>query len=153
MVWGTVPRNLAFKVFLQPSQQLWQLLNTLFFFLCKFIYLFLAALGLCCCVPAFSSCDERGTLFATVCRLLIAVVSPVVEHRLQARGLQLHRLSSCGTRALERRLSSGGAQAQLLRSTWDLPGLGLEPVSPAFAGGFLTTAPPGKSLNIPFCKK
>ena len=27
---------------------------------------------------------------------------------------------------------------------WDLPGLGLEPVSPALAGGFLTTAPPGK---------
>ena len=30
---------------------------------------------------------------------------------------------------------------------WDLPGPGLEPVSPALAGGFLTTAPPGKSLK------
>ena len=28
---------------------------------------------------------------------------------------------------------------------WDLPEPGLEPVSPALAGGFLTTAPPGKS--------
>ena len=28
---------------------------------------------------------------------------------------------------------------------WDLPGPGLKPVSPALAGGFLTTAPPGKS--------
>ena len=28
---------------------------------------------------------------------------------------------------------------------WDLPGVGLEPVSPALAGRFLTTAPPGKS--------
>ena len=28
---------------------------------------------------------------------------------------------------------------------WDLPGPGLEPMSPALAGGFLTTAPPGKS--------
>ena len=28
---------------------------------------------------------------------------------------------------------------------WDLPGPGLEPVSPVLAGGFLTTAPPGKS--------
>ena len=28
---------------------------------------------------------------------------------------------------------------------WDLPGPGLEPVSPALAGGLLTTAPPGKS--------
>ena len=27
---------------------------------------------------------------------------------------------------------------------WDLPGPGLEPVSPELAGGFLTTAPPGK---------
>ena len=31
---------------------------------------------------------------------------------------------------------------------WDLPGPGLEPVSPALAGGFLTTAPPGKSLLL-----
>ena len=38
-------------------------------------------------------------------------------------------------------------------SMWDLPGPGLEPVSPALTGGFLTTAPPGKSpyhLLIPF---
>ena len=28
---------------------------------------------------------------------------------------------------------------------WDLPGPGLEPVSSALAGGFLTTVPPGKS--------
>ena len=28
---------------------------------------------------------------------------------------------------------------------WDLPGLGIEPVSPALAGRFLTTGPPGKS--------
>ena len=27
---------------------------------------------------------------------------------------------------------------------WDLPSPGLQPVSPALAGGFLTTAPPGK---------
>ena len=27
---------------------------------------------------------------------------------------------------------------------WDLPGPGLKPVSPALAGGLLTTAPPGK---------
>ena len=55
-----------------------------------------------------------------------------------------HRLSSCGSQALERRLSSCGARAQLLRGMWDLPGPGLEPVSPAMAGGFLSTAPPGK---------
>ena len=44
-------------------------------------YLFLAVLGLCCCVRAFSSC-ERGLLVLEVRRLLIAVASLVVEHRL-----------------------------------------------------------------------
>ena len=29
---------------------------------------------------------------------------------------------------------------------WNLPRPGLEPTSPALAGGFLTTVPPGKSL-------
>ena len=33
---------------------------------------------------------------------------------------------------------------------WDLPGPGLEPVSLALAGEFLTTAPPGKSLKSMF---
>ena len=59
-------------------------------------------------------------------------------------------LSSCGSQALECRLSSCGARAQLLRSMWDPPGPGLEPVSPALAGGFLATAPPGKPPNLPF---
>ena len=33
---------------------------------------------------------------------------------------------------------------------WDLPGPGLEPISPALAGGFLTTEPRGKSLLFCF---
>ena len=57
------------------------------------------------------------------------------------------RLSSCGSRALERRFSSCGTRALLLRGMWYLPGPGLEPTSPALADGFLTTAPPGKSLS------
>ena len=57
--------------------------------------------------------------------------------------------SCCGAWALERRLSSCGARAQFLRGMWDLPGPGLEPLSPALAGGFPTTVPPGKSL-LPF---
>ena len=31
---------------------------------------------------------------------------------------------------------------------WDLPGPGLEPMSPALAGGFSTIAPPGKPLPL-----
>ena len=33
-----------------------------------------------------------------------------------------------------------------MRGKWDLPGPGLKPVSPALAGGFLTTVRPGKPL-------
>ena len=59
-----------------------------FLFLNKFIYLFMAALGLCHCARAFSSCGKRGLLFVAVRGLLIAVASLVAEHGLEARGLQ-----------------------------------------------------------------
>ena len=59
---------------------------------------------------------------------------------------------SCGSWALERRLSSCGTRAQLLHGMWDPPAPGLELTSPALADRFLTTAPPGKpshsTLNI-----
>ena len=57
-------------------------------------------------------------------------------------------LISCGSQALEHRLSSCVTRAQLLHGMWDLPGPGLEPVSPALSGGFLTTAPPEKPLTL-----
>ena len=47
-----------------------------------FIYLFLAALGLCCCSRAFSSCGERGLFFVAVRGLLIVVASLVAERGL-----------------------------------------------------------------------
>ena len=31
---------------------------------------------------------------------------------------------------------------------WDLPGPGIEPMSPALTGGFLATEPPGKSRDV-----
>ena len=55
-------------------------LKYIYFFI--FIYLFLAALGLRCCAWAFSSCSERGLLFAVVRGLLIAVACLVAEHGL-----------------------------------------------------------------------
>ena len=69
-----------------------------FIFLYKFIYLFLAALGFCCCARAFSSCGERGLLSVAVRGLLIAVAS---RCRAQALGVRAsvvvaHGLSSCG---------------------------------------------------------
>ena len=64
---------------------------------------------------------------------------------LRSMGCRHAGFSSCGVWALECRLNSCGTRAQLLCGMWDLPGPGLEPMSPALAGGFLTTAPPGKS--------
>ena len=64
---------------------------------------------------------------------------------LRSTGCTRAGFSSCGSRALEHRLSSCGARASLLRGMWDLPGPGLKPVSPALAGRFLSTVPPGKS--------
>ena len=48
----------------------------------KFIYLFLAVLGLRCCARAFSSCGEQGPFFVAVRGPLTAVASLVAEHRL-----------------------------------------------------------------------
>ena len=76
---------------------------------------------------------------------------------LRSTGSRHAGFRSCGSRALEHRLSSCGARALLLRGMWELPGPGLEPLSPALAGGFLTTVPPGKpgawSLGLPGSKR
>ena len=87
----------------------------------------MAVLGLRFCVRAFSSCGKRGPLFIAVHGPFTIAACLVAEHRLQTR-----RLSNCGSRA------------QLLHGMWDLPRPGHEPVSPALAGRFSTTAPPGK---------
>ena len=44
--------------------------------------LFLAVLGLCCCVWAVSSCGEQGPLFTAVDELLIVMASVVSERGL-----------------------------------------------------------------------
>ena len=53
-----------------------------FVFVFVFLNLFLAALGLCCCVRAFSSRSKWGLLFVAVRGLLIAAASLVAEHGL-----------------------------------------------------------------------
>ena len=87
----------------------------------------MAVLGLRFCARAFSSWGKWGPLFIAVRGPLTFAASLVAGHRLQMR-----RLSNCGSRS------------QLLRSMWDLPRPGLEPVSPALAGRFSTTASPGR---------
>ena len=87
----------------------------------------MAVLGLRFCARAFSSCSKWGPLFISVHGPLTIAASLVAEQR-----LQMCRLSNCGSWALS------------LHGVWDLPRLGLEPMSPALAGRFSTTAPPGK---------
>ena len=95
----------------------------------------MAVLGLRFCATAFSSCDKWGPLFIAVHGPLTIASSLVVEHRLQTR-----------------RLSNYGSRAQLLRGMWDPLRPGLEPVFPALAGRFSTTAPPGKPLCFFNCR-
>ena len=87
----------------------------------------MTVLSLRFCARAFSSCGKWGPLFIAARGPPTIAASLAAEHRLQTR-----RLSNCGSRA------------QLLRGMWDLPRPGLEPVSPALAGRFSTTVPPGK---------
>ena len=103
------------------------------FFLNLCLFIVLVALGLRCCVQAFSSCSKQELLIIGVPGLLILVTSLVVQHGFY------------------------GAWAQLPRSRWNLPEPGMEPVSSALGRqihnpwtlrevlecGFLTTEPPG----------
>ena len=69
---------------------------------------------------------------------------------LRGTGSEVWDLSSCGPWALGHRLSSGDVWALVAHDMWGLPGSGMELVSPAFAGGFLPTGAPGKSVMIVF---
>ena len=87
------------------------------------------------------------------------VLSLVVEHRLLTAVAFHCRAQPLHEQALEVAawsLSSCGAQALLLGSVWDLPGLGIEPVPSALAGRFLihcTTREVWISHNIDTCPK
>ena len=99
-----------------------------------------------------------GTTIVAVCSFLIAVASIVVKHE-KPQLLRVdsvvaaHGLSGCGSWAPEHRLSSCGTWAQLLCGRWDLPGSGVEPMSPTLAGGFFSTEPLGKPGSFNFYLK
>ena len=94
-----------------------------FFFKNSLIYSFLVAKGLHYCPWAFSSCSEQGLFSAFHAQDSHCDGIPFAEQTLE------HWLGACGTTGM-----------------WDLPGPGIEPVSPALAGRFLITRPPGKSM-------
>ena len=95
-----------------------------------FIY-FCLHWGLHCWARAFSSCVELGLLFVVVTGFSLWWLL-----LLQRMGSRCERFSSCGTRA------------SWLCGMEDLPRPGIQPLSPALAGGLLTTEPPGKSMII-----
>ena len=98
----------------------------IYFWLC---WVFVSVRGLSLVVASGGHSSSRCAGPFTMAASLLA------EHRLQTR-----RLNSCGSRA------------QPLRGMGDLTRPGLEPVSPALAGRFSTTAPPGKPSYRLFLK-
>ena len=108
-----------------------------FLFIILFMCLFLSVIGLSGCTSFSLVVESEGCslrwlllLWTLGLRYLWCVASTV-----GAPGLE-HRLSRCGT------------QAKLLCGMWDLPGSGIEPVSPALVGRFFTTEPPGKPEEV-----
>ena len=97
-----------------------------------FIYFWLC-LGLPCCTRAFSSCSKRGCPLLQCSEFLLWWFLS-----LWCMGSRHTGFSSCST------------EASLLHCMWDLPGPGIEPLSPELAGGFLTTRPPGKPSALQF---
>ena len=72
----------------------WGLLYNFYFWLCR---VFIVA-------QAFLA--SGGYSLVAVCRLLVAVASLVVDHRL---GVMAHELGSCGSQTVEHTLNSCGA--------------------------------------------
>ena len=100
------------QIFCKWSEVLPGYQNFISYIFLNLFILFVAALGLHCCVWVFSSCRGRGLLFVAVHRLLIAVASLVAEHGLQCVGF-----SSCAMWAQQLWLMGSRAQAQQLWHT------------------------------------
>ena len=113
-------------------------------FLKIFIYLFCGCAGSSLLCRFFCNSGKWGLLshfgaqtscsgFAVVECGLQSICASVVMKTQQSLDFQTQfRLNTCG------------AWPQLPCSVWDVPGSGMEPMSPALPGGFFTTEPPGK---------
>ena len=104
-------------------------MDTQFFFQC--FYLCIGCPGSFCYGWAFSSGWEQGLLSSC---------------GVQASHWWLLLLQRTGSK--RKGLSNWGTQDKLLRSLWNPPRSGSQPVSPALTGRFLSPATPGKSLNL-----
>ena len=104
--------------------------------------LILAALGGCRFVWAFSRSRGCGYSSSQCAGFSSGRALSVVSWAAVGAACEL---SSRSRWAVEHKLSNFGAQASLLRDMWSLPEPGIKPVSPALAGRFLPSAPPGTS--------
>lgn len=113
--------------------------DSFFFFLidCSF----LAVMGLCCFMRAFSCSGEQGLIFTAVLKFLVAVASLVAEYGLC--GAWVSAVAAQG-------LSACSPRAQLHCGLRDLPWPEIEPFSLPSQDRFLTIGPPGKLLSFFF---
>ena len=114
-------------------------------FLKEFIYFVFGGAGSSLLRGLLSSCGEHGATLQ-LWRLAFSLRWP----HLYDMGSGARRLRSCSSRAMKHRRDGCDSCAQLFHGTWDLPRSGIEPVSPALAGGSPSTAPPGKSGFLVF---
>ena len=120
-----------------------------------FMYLFLAVLGLQCCMgfsPAVASYSLVVASYSLVVvhGLRIVLASLVAEHRLQgmqASVVAARGLSSYSSWGLEHRLNSYGAWGLVSPQHMGSSQIRDQTVSPAWANGFFTTETPEKSFT------
>ena len=107
-----------------------------------------AVLRLRCCAWALSSCGKCWLLYLQARASHCSGFSCCRAWALGAWAsvLVVRGLRSCGSQAPEHRFSLCDTRVSSLHSMWNLPGREIEPMSPALAGGFLTTGPPAKSF-------
>ena len=118
--------------------------HSLFFF-----NLLLTALGLCCCMLAFSSCGKWATL---PCSMWAPHCAGFSCCGAQALGMWAAIAATHGLSITAYKFQSPDLVVVICRLScsqkWDLPVLGMEPVSLALQGVFLTTGAPGKSPGV-----
>ena len=106
-------------------------------FLFNFIYLFVFG----CAGSSFL--QGLSLVTASGAYSLVRAWGLLLSWSIGSRALRLQQLWSW---ALEHKLESWGTQAHLFRGMWDLSRSRIKLMSPALAGRFFTTEPPGKPL-------
>ena len=125
------PRWAKTRLLVPKFAKVWMQISVVCIYMYVYIYIYIAMLDLHCCTAFFSfsffSCGKQ--------RALIVALSDFSFWWL----LLSH---STGFRAQAQQLWCTYLVAPWM---WDLPRSGIQPMSPAWAGGFLSTEPPRKS--------